>query len=73
VIKRQTRGFQSTDAAPKRRMMDDLSEVTGSDPATNQLKYLDLERLKQPAQDKQKGHAKKQYGIRSAVSEPFPV
>jgi hypothetical protein len=54
-------------------MMDDLSEVTGSDPATNQLKYLDLERLKQPAQDKQKGHAKKQYGIRSAVSEPFPV
>jgi hypothetical protein len=36
-------------------MMDDLSEVTGSEPAINQLKYLDLERLKQPAQDKQKG------------------
>jgi hypothetical protein len=39
-------------------MMDDLSEVTGSELATNQLKYLDLQRLMQPAQDKQKGICK---------------
>jgi hypothetical protein len=52
--------------------MDDLSEVTGSEPATNQLKYLDLERLKQPAQDKQKGGCKETRWLQPRGFRAFP-